>query len=232
MADRVTAAGGRVLLRRPVRSVRPDLNGWKVHTDDGGFDASRVLITTAPTLAAEMLDGTVPEPNLERLRAIDYLANTCLVLELDRSLTDAYWVNVNDPSFPFVGLIEHTNFERPESYAGRHIVYLSKYLRHTDPLYSLGAEAFLEFALPYLARMFPAFRRDWVLRAHIWKARWAQPVIVRHYAALIPPDMLATGLYLASMAQIYPEDRGTNHAVREGRRIACRIAAELGDAPS
>ena len=38
-----------------------------------------------------------------------------------------YWLNVNDPSFPFVSVIEHTNFEKPETYNGRHIVYLSKY---------------------------------------------------------------------------------------------------------
>ena len=48
---------------------------------------------------------------VERLRRIRFLANVCIVLELDRSLSDTYWLNVNDPGFPFVGVIEHTNFE-------------------------------------------------------------------------------------------------------------------------
>jgi hypothetical protein len=29
------------------------------------------------------------------------------------------------------------------------------------------------------------------------------------------------------MAQVYPEDRGTNYAVREGRRVARELAARL-----
>ena len=37
----------------------------------------------------------------DRLRAIDYLANICVVLELTRSLSELYWMNVNDPAFPF-----------------------------------------------------------------------------------------------------------------------------------
>jgi hypothetical protein len=74
--------------------------------------------------------------------------------------------------------------------------------------------------------MFPAFDPAWVLRHHVWRADWAQPVITRHYSAQIPPqDGPAPGLFLCSMAQIYPEDRGTNYAVREGRKLAARLLA-------
>ena len=34
----------------------------------------------------------------------------CVVLALDRPLTSAYWLNVNDPGFPFMALVEHTNY--------------------------------------------------------------------------------------------------------------------------
>jgi hypothetical protein len=35
----------------------------------------------------------------------------------------------------------------------------------------------------------------------------------------MPPTRTGVpGLYLASMAQVFPEDRGTNYAIREGRR--------------
>jgi protoporphyrinogen oxidase len=87
----------------------------------------------------------------------------------------------------------------------------------------------MAFSLPHLQRMFPAFSQDWVQRFHVWRARWAQPVIERDYSRLIPPsEGPLPGLYLASMAQIYPEDRGTNHAVREGRRIAALVRDRLG----
>jgi protoporphyrinogen oxidase len=121
-------------------------------------------------------------------------------------------------------VIEHTNFERPETYGGRHIAYLSKYLPHTDPLFALDADEFLAYALPYLKNMFPALERAWIREHHLWRARWSQPVIEKRYGALIPEeDTPFPGLHLCTMAQIYPEDRGTNYAIRAGRTLARRL---------
>jgi protoporphyrinogen oxidase len=43
------------------------------------------------------------------------------VLTLDRQLTDVYWLNVNDSGYPFLALVEHTNYMPPEDYGGRHM---------------------------------------------------------------------------------------------------------------
>ena len=67
------------------------------------------------------------------------------------------------PRFPFVGVIEHTNFEPLETYGGHHIVYLSKYLPETDPLYQMADAEVVDFTLEHLARMFPDLTRNWVL---------------------------------------------------------------------
>jgi hypothetical protein len=59
----------------------------------------------------------------------------------------------------------------------------------------------------------------------VWRARYSQPIVVRHYSSLIPPfETPLPGLYISSMAQVYPEDRGTNYAIREGRAAGRRIA--------
>jgi protoporphyrinogen oxidase len=147
------------------------------------------------------------------------------VLELDRSLSETYWLNVNDPSFPFVGVIEHTNFEPPESYGGRHIVFLSKYLPESDALYQMDDEEVLDFAVPHLQRMFPDFKREWVTAHHVWRARFSQQIAEPGYSKLIPAEQSPIdNVLITSMAQIYPEDRGTNYAIREGRRVAGDIA--------
>jgi protoporphyrinogen oxidase len=76
--------------------------------------------------------------------------------------------------------------------------------------------------------MFPDFRPSWVKAHHVWRARYAQPVVVRQYGRLIPRVRgPLEGLYVASMAQIYPEDRGTNYAIRDGRAAAELVAANL-----
>ena len=119
-----------------------------------------------------------------------------------------------------MGIIEHTNFEPTSSYNGRHIAYLSKYLVEDDPLYAMNGPELVAFATPHLKRMFPAFDPSWVKAAHAWRARYSQPIVEKHYAALIPSEQTAlANVRIATMAQIYPEDRGTNYAVREGRRV-------------
>ena len=107
-------------------------------------------------------------------------------------------------------------------------MYLSKYLPETHELYRMPDEEVVRFCLRHLQRMFPDMRDEWVLAAHVWRARYSQPIVVRQYSSLIPSlETPLAGLYLSSMAQVYPEDRGTNYAIREGRAAGRRIAEAL-----
>jgi protoporphyrinogen oxidase len=155
---------------------------------------------------------------------VQYLGNMCLVLRLSHSLSDTYWLNVNDPGFPFVGVIEHTNFDAPEHYRGSHIAFLSRYLPTSDPVWAYTDEEYVDFALSHLRRMFPKMDRSWVLEHRVWRAQFAQPVTERGYSKYVPGKQTPfPNAFLANMAHIYPEDRGTNYAIREGRAIAARI---------
>jgi protoporphyrinogen oxidase len=228
LTDRIKELGGRLELNAPVSAIEPSDGAWRAITENGVITSDRIIATTALPLIAEMVRGWAADDYLKKLERIQYIGNLCLILELDRSLSDTYWLNVNDPSFPFVGVIEHTNFAKPETYGGRHIVYLSKYLPHTDPLYAASADEFLEYAFPFLKIMFPEIDRHWIRKHHLWRARWSQPVVEKHYSKLIPPgDGPADGFHICSMAQIYPEDRGTNYAIREGRSTALAISERI-----
>lgn len=229
VATKVEGMGGQIKTGTVVKALQVEnerVTG--VQTANGPISADVVIATPALPIIADLIEPYVSGDYVRQLRSIEYLANLCLVLELDRSLSETYWLNVNDPSFPFVGVIEHTNFEPAATYAGRHIVYLSKYLPETDELYQMTSEQVLDYCIPYLQRMFPQFSRDWIQRYHVWRARYAQPVVVRQYSKLIPAEETPlAGLYIATMAQIYPEDRGTNYAIRQGRQIGARIATAL-----
>ena len=224
LAEDIRAQGGQVHLGHPVTGLNPRAGGgWDLSGPWGQARADLVIATPAPALVARLVEGWADSATLGALTRVPYLANLCLVLELDRSLAQTYWLNVTDPSFPFVGVIEHTRFQSAAQYQGRHIVYLSRYLPQDEALLALDDDAVLAFALPHLKRMFPAFDPAWIQAHHVWRAMWAQPVVERRYSSLIPPEQPAPGLFLCSMAQIYPEDRGTNYAVRAGRALARRL---------
>ncbi len=230
LCARIVANGGTVLTGiRATGLVVDHGRVVAVETSRGRIPTGAVILTTALPESANLMEPHLPAADLERMRAIRYLANVCLVLDLTHSLSETYWLNVNDPSFPFVGVIEHTNFEPPDSYGGRHIVYLSKYLPESDALYQMNDAALCDYALPFLQRMFPDFRRDWINQATVWRARYSQPVVEKNYSKMIPPTVTALGnAFLCSMAQVYPEDRGTNYAIRNGRAIGLHVADTLG----
>jgi protoporphyrinogen oxidase len=169
-----------------------------------------------PGLAAE-----VGAPYLDRLNAVEYAEALCLLLELDRPFSPYYWTNVADPALPFVGLIEHTNLLAPADYGGRNLLYVANYLPHGHALLELDADALLVAYEPGLRAVNPGFARSWVRTAlrHVEPA--AQPIVTVGYADRLPPLRTpAHGLFLANTTQVYPEDRGTNYAVRLGGQAA------------
>jgi protoporphyrinogen oxidase len=223
LGEEVRKHGADIRLNTPVTGLVSDQGRVKAVRIATGEEIAvdSVLATPALPQIADLVENHVPTSFVERLRRVRYLANVCLVLELDRSLSETYWLNVGDPSFPFVGIIEHTNFEPPESYGGKHIVYLSKYLPAEDRLYRMSKDELLEFSLPHIKRMFPEFERSWIVGHHVWRADYAQPIMERHYSKIMPGmETPLKNLFISTMAQVYPEDRGTNYAIREGRMAA------------
>jgi hypothetical protein len=72
--------------------------------------------------------------------------------------------------------------------------------------------------------MFPELRRDWISNYYAWHADYAQPIMERHYSEIVPPvDTPLENLFISTMAQVYPEDRGTNYAIRNGRAAAGQL---------
>lgn len=72
------------------------------------------IIITAPT--EKFFPGKFPS----MLGAI----NLILILK-KRFLTDGtYWLNINEKNFPFVAVVEHTNFIDSKYYGGNHILYV------------------------------------------------------------------------------------------------------------
>ena len=222
VANKIIEFGGTIKYNTEVSAV----NGESaiILADGRVLTADKTVLTTPLPITAKILESSVESKYIDQIKQIQYIGNICLTLELNRSLSEIYWLNVNDPGFPFVGIIEHTNFEPVESYKGRHIVYLSKYLPTDETLYNMTEEAFFEYAIPFIQRMFPDFNKDWVLDYHVWKEAYSQPLVTKHYSKIIPDFKTPlNGVYINTMAQIYPEDRGTNYAVREGKLMAERF---------
>jgi protoporphyrinogen oxidase len=227
----IEAHGGRVLIDRPAIRIEPGFEvtygatgSFRAGHDPRRFERAgserydRVLVTVPGDVFAALTG--LPEPPIE------YFAALCLLLELDRPFSDFYWTNVADRDLPFVGLIEHTNFVEPEHYDGRRFLYVANYLEHGHELLSLDADAVLERYTPGLRKVNPAFDRAWIRNLWLHREPAAQPIVTVGYHERIPPLRTSVpGLFLANTTQVYPEDRGTNYAVRLGADAAREVLA-------
>lgn len=229
LVDAIRSHGGEVRLGTKVTGVVADGETLsRITTTGGDISGKQFLFTPAFPIIADILDGAADPDWLAGLRRIKYLANMCLVLRLKHSLSSTYWLNVNDPGFPFVGVIEHTNFDAPEHYKGTHIAFLSRYLAKEDPVWAYTDEQYVDFALVHLKRMFPEMDRSWLIEHKVWRADYAQPITERNYSQYVPGRATPfRNALISTMAQIYPEDRGTNYAIREGREVASDIVVKL-----
>jgi protoporphyrinogen oxidase len=211
-----------------VEAVRPESDGGVTVRVDGVDHAMDVAVITTPSAVFKRLVPELPATYVRKLDAAGYQAACCMLLELDRKLTDIYWLNIADPAVPFTGVIEQTNFVPPAQYGGSHLVYLSRYLEVTDSIWSMEQDALFAHYLPALKRINPAFDPSWVREIRVFRERAAQPIVPLHYSSLIPEMRTPLpNIYLANTTQIYPEDRGTNYSIALGNDIAKLIGDDL-----
>jgi protoporphyrinogen oxidase len=211
-----------------VEAVRPESDGGVTVRVDGVDHAMDVAVITTPSAVFKRLVPELPATYVRKLDAAGYQAACCMLLELDRKLTDIYWLNIADPAVPFTGVIEQTNFVPPAQYGGSHLVYLSRYLEVTDSIWSMEQDELFAHYLPALKRINPAFDPSWVREIRVFRERAAQPIVPLHYSSLIPEMRTPLpNIYLANTTQIYPEDRGTNYSIALGNDIAKLIGDDL-----
>ncbi len=185
------------------------------------FNRFDTIIATVPSFALTEMAPELPSDYVANLRRVKYQSALCLVLKMKRPLSRIYWMNISDPSIPFVAAIEHTNYIPPEVYKGKHVLYLSNYLPLDSPLFALSKDELLREYLPHVQRINPEFDLDWVEESWLFRDDAGQPIITCHYSQQVPDHQTPIqGLYLANTTQIYPEDRGMNYSVHLGQKIA------------
>ena len=230
LAERILDAGGKIYTSSSVERIV--VEGEKAVALQVGrqmypFDS---IIATVPSPAFLEMVPQLPTDYAQKLKGVRYQRAVCLVLTLKKPLSHIYWLNISDPSIPFVALIEHTNFIDPSIYGGKRIVYLSNYLSKDSPLYQSDPDELLNVYLPHLRKINAEFEPSWIEERYLFREEAGQPVITTKYSSQIPDHRTPIShLYLANTTQIYPEDRGMNYSVRLGLK-ASNLALEFSAA--
>jgi len=226
LEGRLREGGVEILTSCRVTGIGTDGGGVRISYRGVSHVYDAAIFTGSNRVLANLIDKETQAAGLfaESLKLIDYLGAICLVFQTDQKLGDIYWVNVNEPGAPFLVLIRHTRLVPAQRYGGKEIYYLGAYVPQDGSRFKSGDVELVTEWFDYLQKMHPEFDRSRVEARHLFRFRDAQHVVDCDYAAKIPPyETPLKGLFLANFSQVFPEDRGTNFAVREGGKIASLV---------
>lgn len=226
LGDEIRAQGGKIQLGTAVTRIVPAEGGkTRVEIDKGQPYTFDAIASTLPTKPFLRLAEGLPESYRNKYDWGVALGAHIVILSLKHSLMPPiYWLNLNDPGFPFLVAVEHTNMIPPAEYGGRHFIYLGNYLPMEHRYFKMPDEEVVAEFVPNLKKLNPRFSEDWVQEHWVFKLPFAQPVVTREYEAHIPPlETPLPNVYMGNMFQVYPQDRGQNYSIRLGNKLGNMI---------
>ena len=205
----------KIKLNANVEKISKNNNKYIVNIEGNNeeeFDC--VVNTVAYDVAEKIFSEVLTKEEKKKMKNLKYTSAKTLVIYSKKSLTPFYWINIGDKDIPFGGIIEHTNMIDKSKYNGINIIYISNYMYNDDKLYKMNKTQLFEQYYPFLKRINENFNKDDIIELQCFEEEYAQPIITTKYSSKILEQQLKEqGIFMATMAQIHPEDRGMNYAI-------------------
>ena len=235
-ADALERKDVNILYETPIQHIGIDDDANSVlRVNDNDITFDRVISTTSPKIMLKLapeLQNTHYGDKVEELQS--YGAILVVAALKHQLLTDGtYWLSLPSTSpikseneFPYIALVEHTNFIPPENFNGDRLVYMGDYAPVDHEYFGKSDEEIVALFTASLSKFNPRYRPEWIRKTWVFRAPYAQPIPGTYHSEKIPSiETPLPGVLWASMSHVYPYDRGTNFAVEIGRRVA-RMAVD------
>jgi len=191
---------------------------------DGTSNIFDSCIATTPShVFAKLVQNNrqITKTYANQLQSINYLGARLIIFSSDQKLSDYYWHNINDIDLPFLVFINHTKLIEKSKYNNKYIYYIATYVPHDHELFTCDDKQLEKTWFAALATIFPQFDKKQIHEKHFFRFANAQHIVDTSYTSKLPKYKTPLpNVYLSNFSQIYPEDRGTNYAVREGEHIS------------
>lgn len=198
LTQKIITSGGQIRTNQPIAKMSQLDN----------FD--QVIFTTPK----KVLDQIVLNKDCSK-KNIPYLASLNLILSGPKPIlkNSIYWLNIADSTFPFVAIVNQSGLVDRQHYNNNYLTYIGGYYQQKDPLLNLSANKILTKFTPFIKKINPRFRAE-NYQVYLSKHLSSQPIVAPSYQKNLPPfKKKYKNIYLVSMEQIYPWDRGINYAI-------------------
>lgn len=225
LSEKLQAQGAVLETGVPVTAVEAEAAGFRVTAGGETRHFDRVVNTCAAPIATRVCGGLSAAEKRQH-NAILYQGIVCASLLLERPLGGAYLTYITDDSIPFTTVIEMSTLIDRSEIAGRHLVYLPKYLPLDDPLLEASDAEVEESFRPALLRMFPDLTREEIKAFKVTRTRHVLAVSTLNYSDNLPPMATSLpGLYIVNSAQIVNGSLSVDESVNLANEAAAFLMA-------
>lgn len=223
---KLEALGVEMISDAPVESL--EITGGRlraVTTRKGRFEDGHFIATMPSTYLTPLLREAGAGDLAQSLSTIRYFGAICGIMEMKKPLGRHYWLNIAEAGLPFGGIIEHTQFIDPQVYNGSHIAYLSRYFAPEEEIASMSEDEIRGLFLTGVMKVHPHFKQEDLMDFRLFRTRTAATICDLGFSKRVPECRTSIdGLFLASMAHVYPDERSVNNSIR----VACEAIRVMG----
>ena len=215
--------GVEINFKSPIKSIKKKNGKLLLNSKTVMEEFDQVMVTSSPKVLSKLAP-ELPEEYVGQLLKLNSMGAVVMVFSLNQQLSKEgyYWYNMpKSAGYPFLALVEHTNYVSNEHFGGDHILYCGDYRDQDHEYFTMTEDELKALFVEGIKKVNPEFDESWIKKTWLFSSKYAQPVPMLEHSKNIPAiETPIEGLYFASMSQVYPWDRGTNFAVEIGRRTA------------
>lgn len=213
----IVSNGGEIRLSTPISHVMIENNKVIGVESDQTFYPFDKVISTIPLPYLPQIMPDLPEHVLRHFREVKNIAVVCVIAKLRKSVTENFWLNINDPDMDIPGLVEYSNLRQLDG----HVLYVPFYMPFEHPKYQESNQIFLDKVKQYLQKINTDLQDEDFLELRASRYRYAQPICApKHLETLLSINLPVKGLWAADTSYYYPEDRGISESIDFGRNMA------------
>jgi len=184
----------------------------------------KVICTLQTPIITRIASNILPKKYIKRLKKIKYIHSVSVILESKKQLIDNfYWINILDRLNKIMCIVTHTNFIDKANYGNKIITYMFNYVDEDSEIFIKKESNLSVFYIENMQRINPKINKE-IISHNTFFNYYSQPIydkiFIKNKPNFITP---LKNFYIANLDMTYPFDRGTNYAIKIGKKVASFI---------
>lgn len=219
LVTEITKSNSKIKTEMDVKKVILKNNEIKAINYNNQKVRCRCVVSTIPPVA--MLEVfKLPKNYKKKLEELEYQGSICILLGLNKNLTNYYWTNLIIEGTEFGAIIEHTNLINPNHYNQDNIVYLASYPNNNSKIWEFKNQKIFEIYFNSLRKIFPKLKEEDIKWWRIFKDKNTSLIYKKGILSkILGYKTPITNLFIGGMFNSYPE-RTMDLSIKKGKDLA------------